>query len=450
MKSKGLLFSAALLAVLGGVIFWSERQKESEEKKGPKDAPPKILSIPLDQMRTVQVQRIGKAQTTLIKSGDRWTMTAPSPFPLDEEAVNSLTTALSSVESDRVVEENVSDLMPYGLANPYLQVTVTKADGKVEKLLVGDDVPTGGSTYVKTKDAPKLYTIAGFVKTSLDKTAQDLRDRRLVIFEQTKITRVQVQVKGQTVEFGKNAESNWQIIKPRPLRADSTVVDELVRKVKDAKMDASLTPDDEKTQAKDFAAGQPVAVVIVSDASGDHRLEIKKKGENAYAKGTSAEGAYKVNAELNSLDKGIDEYRNKKVFEFAWDDPTKVDVGGKLYEKKDAKWTSGGKQMDNESIQKLVDNLRGLQATRFNDNPPANSGEPLYRFTVTSKDGSRVEKVAIYKSGNDYMARREGDPSGYLFELSKFGELETAVKGIKEAAPEKKDDKKGEKKDGKK
>ncbi len=450
MKSKGLLLSAALLAVLGGVIFWSEKQKESDEKKGPKDAPPKIVSIPLDQIRTIQVQRIGKPQTMLMKSGDKWTMTAPEPLPLDEDTVNSLTTAVSSVESDRLVEDSVSDLAPYGLANPYLQVTVTKADGKVEKLLVGDDVPTGGSTYVKTKDSPKLYTIASYVKTNLDKTAQDLRDRRLIIFDQTKLTRVQVQVKGQTIEFGKNAESNWQIIKPKPLRADSTVVDELVRKIKEAKMDASLTPDDEKNQAKDFAAGQPVAVVIVSDASGDHRLEIKKKGENAYAKGTSAAGAYKVNAELNALDKGIDEYRNKKIFEFAWDDPTKLDVGGKLYEKKDAKWTSGGKQIDSESIQKLVDNLRGLQASKFNDNPPANAGEPLYRLTVTSKDGSRVEKVSVHKSGNDYMARRDGDPSGYVFEQSKFSELETAVKGVKEAAPEKKDGKKEEKKDGKK
>lgn len=446
MKGKGLVISAALLAVLGAVVFWSEKQKEAEEKKGPKDAPPKILSLPVEQIRQVRIQRIGKPQTAIAKSGDKWVMTEPQNWPLDEDAVNSLLSTLSSLESDRLVEENVSDFSQYGLANPYLQVEVTKTDGASVRLLVGDDVPTGGSAFVRLKDAPRLYTVAGYVKSSLDKTAQDLRDRRLVIFDQTKITRVQVQSKGSAFEFGKNAESDWQIIKPRPLRADASAVDELIRKLKDAKMDSNLTPEDERAQAKEFAAAQPVAVAIVTDAVGEHKLEIRKKGDNVYARGTSAEGAYKVSSDLSSLDKGLDEYRNKKVFEFGWDDPTKVEANGVVYEKKDDKWRAGGKQMDAESVQKLVDQLRGLQATRFNDNPPANPGEALQRFTVTSKNGSRVEKVALYKAGADYLALRDGDPTGYVLEAAKYTELETAVKGVKEEAPPAKEEKKDAKK----
>jgi len=38
----------------------------------------------------------------------------------------------------RLIEEKTSDLAPYGLASPALEVVVTKKDGKTEDLLVGD------------------------------------------------------------------------------------------------------------------------------------------------------------------------------------------------------------------------------------------------------------------------------------------------------------------------
>ena len=67
-------------------------------------------------------------------------------------------------------------------------------------------------------------------KSQLDKTAQDLRDKRLLIFEADKLTRVELTAKGQHVEFGRNDEKEWQIVKPKPQRADNGQVEELVRK----------------------------------------------------------------------------------------------------------------------------------------------------------------------------------------------------------------------------
>ena len=72
-------------------------------------------------------------------------------------------------------------------------------------------------------------------------------------FNQDKLTAVAVTGKGRRVEFGKNAQGDWQITKPKPMRADSLQVDDLVRKLKDAKMDLTSANSDPKAAAAQFA-----------------------------------------------------------------------------------------------------------------------------------------------------------------------------------------------------
>ena len=102
-------------------------------------------------------------------------------------------------------------------------MTVTKKDGKTQDFLIGDDTPTGGGAYAKLASDPRVFTVASYVKTSLDKTPKDLRDKRLLTFDSDKLTRVELQPpRAQTVEFGKNNQNDWQILKPKPLRADGS------------------------------------------------------------------------------------------------------------------------------------------------------------------------------------------------------------------------------------
>ena len=105
-------------------------------------------------------------------------------------------------------------------------------------------------------------------------------------------------------------------------------VDALVSKLKDAKMD--LTDPDE--DAKKFAAIAPkVATATVTDAGGTQTLEVRRdKDKNVYAKSSAVEGIYKVDSDLgDALDKGLDDFRNKKLFDFGFSDPTKIDRQGR-------------------------------------------------------------------------------------------------------------------------
>jgi hypothetical protein len=146
------------------------------------------------------------------------------------------------------------------------------------------------------------------------------------------------------------------------------------------------------------------------------------------------EGIFKVPNDLgDALDKGLDDFRNKKLFDFGFSDPTKIELKNAVYTKSGDKWMSGAKTLDNTSVQSLIDKLRDLTATKFADK---GAGDPVFEVTVTSDSGKKVEKVTIRKQGSDYFAQREGEPSIYELDGKSVDDLEAAASGVKEAAPE--------------
>ncbi len=313
---------------------------------------------------------------------------------------------------------------------------------KTQDFYLGDDTPTNSGSYAKLANDAHVYTVGSFVKTSLEKTPSDLRDKRLLTFDQDKLTRVDLQpANGETIEFGKNNQNDWTILKPKPLRADGSQVEDVIRKLKDAKMDTAVSAEDAKKAAAAYAAGTKVAVATVTDASGSQTLDVRKeqhdKDKTYYAKSSAVDGVYKVTADLgDGLDKKLDDFRNKKLFDFGWTDPNKEQVGKATYDKVGEKWMNGSKQMDSSSVQSLVDKLRDLAATKFVET--GGNGAPVLELMVSSNSGKRIEKVSIIKEGDAYFAKRENEPSIYELDGKAVDDLQKAGGEVKEFQPPKK------------
>lgn len=434
MKPKGLLIAVVLLAVLSGVVLWSNKKQAAATKSPTDTTTTKILSIPDGDFQEIREKKLTGEVLDLRRDTGKWRIAEPQPLAADQDSVSSMIGNLSNLNADKVIEENAADLKPYGLDVPTLDIVVTKKDGKTAEILVGDDVPTGSGAYAKLADNPRVFTIGSFVKTGLDKKPDDLRDKRLLTFDSDKLTRVELQAKGQTIEFGKNSSNEWQILKPQPLRADSSQVDTLVSKLKDAKMDLA-NPDADA--AKKFAAAPRIALATVSDSSGTQTLEVHKttdKDKTYYAKSSAVEGVYKVPSDIgDALDKARDDFRNKKIFDFGFSDPNRLEVKGVTYTKSGDKWMSGSKTMDNSSVQNLIDKLRDFSSTKFADK---GGGDPALDVTVASNSDKRVEKVSIKKQGDHYFAQRENEPSIYEVDAKAVEDIQKAASDVKEAAPE--------------
>jgi hypothetical protein len=443
MKLRGLLSAAAVLAALLGGLYWSNRHKASEDTsvKASPDAAPKILSVEKAGVTRLAIRRKDQPELSVVRNDSgTWQITAPKPLAADQDAVSGLLTLLSPLNSDRLIEEKASDLSKYGLATPALEVDITLADNKTQKLLIGDQTPSGSNYYAAVGGEPRLYTIATYSKSGLDKTADDLRDKRLLTADFDKVSQIELvglkPGKKEDITFARDKDS-WQILKPQPYRAETYQVENLIRSLKDARMESNPA-DEEVVNAAVFKSAVPFAIAKVTGASGTQQLELRKAKEDYYAKTSVLPDVYKVPAAIGSgLDKSLDDFRNKKVFDFGFQDPNRVEIheGAKSYfltHSGSDWWGPDGKKLDESSVQALLSKLRDLSAEAF---PDSGFTTPTMEITVTSNDNKRVEKVAVAKNGEKYLAKRENEPALYELAASAVPDLEKAAAEVKPAAP---------------
>jgi hypothetical protein len=442
MKIHSLVIAAFVLAVLTGFLYWSNRHKPADDtSKISADTPPAILKLDQNSITRLELKKEDSAPVVLAKpgSGD-WQITQPKPYRADQSAVDGVTSALSSLNSERLVEDKAANLQTFGLDHPTLEVDLTEKDNKSQKLLLGDNTPASSGVYAMLEGDPRVFTIASYTKTSLDKGVNDLRDKRLLPVDADKVSRVELVRKNEDIEFGRNKD-DWQILKPKPMRADDLQVGDLVRDLTDAKMD--LSADSKTSGSKDaaaaFAKGTPVATAKLTDESGTDELQVRKNKNDYYAKSSAVEGVYKVDSSLGTqVDKGLSDFRAKKVFDFGYTQPDKIELhnGSKSYflahgTGGSEDWWSNGKKMDFANVDSVISDLRDLSATSF---PNSGFSNPTIEATVVSNDGKRTETVQFEKTGDHYIAKRQNDPSLYELSGSSVDNLLKAADGLKPAA----------------
>jgi len=438
MKFRGLLIAVVVLVILGGVLYWSSHRKTPP---APATATLPIVRVDPASVTAITITQKDAAPVTLTRTGaNKWQITAPKATLADANTVSGVLSNLNPLPSQRVIADKATDLSPYGLQNPLVTVDLIEKNNKTEKILLGDDTPTGDAVYVALAGSPKVFTAASYIKNSLNKSFDDLRDKRLLPIDSASVTTIDLDRKPEPVDFGR-VQNGWQIEKPEPYRTDTFQVEDLLTQLTSAKMDTLTTPE---AAEKAFAHATPVATAKITGSAGTDTLEVRKDKDDYYAKSSMLPGVYKIDSDnstalAEALNRSLDDFRNKQVFGFGYTDPDKIEyhAGSTSLTLTHAGtiWTSNGQKMDTESAESLVSALRDLAATKF-----VTSGytKPDIDITVTWGGGEKTSHVEIQKIQDGGIAKRDDGPSLYHLDAVTLNELTTAVKGVKPAAPLKK------------
>jgi hypothetical protein len=433
MKFRGLIAAAVVLLALGGVLYWSEHHKPAENSASSSNTPA-IVKVDPAAVTGVTIKTKGAEPVVLSKSGSNWQISAPTPAAADSGAVTGMLSTLAPLSSVRVIEDKATNLAEYGLSDPSVELDIT-TNNKTTRVLLGDNTPTGDDVYAAVAGDPRVFTATASAKTSIDKSENDLRDKRLIPVDSSSVSEIQLNRKGEAIQFGR-AQNGWQLQKPQAYATDSYQVDDLLQQVTTAKWDPSVTP---QKAASTWAHAQPFASVTLTSKSGTDTLDVRKEQEDYYAKSSALGKTYKVDPSLApalsaALSHNLDDFRNKQLFNFGYTDPDKIEYrsGSTNLTLTHAgnDWWSNGRKMDAESVEAVVTALRDLSASKFVD---SGFNAPTIDIAVTSGNGKRVEKAQLQKTADGVIGKREDNPSLYFFETTAVDNLTKALAGVKPA-----------------
>ena len=284
--SKSSVFTR--LADGGKVFLAGSYTVEALTDKQPDELRDKtVLSIPRDKIESVRITR-ASGVLTLTKVGSKWELSEPLKAPTDEFAADGIVDALSSLKADKFVAAGASDLKGYGLDAPRLTVEIRAVGGAQYGLRIGKEASAGSTVYAARIADNDVVEIAKATFDSLNKTAGDLRSKKLLDVQTDAVERISVVTRKVRWEVRKSG-SDWIFVHPTPnQKADAVDVDNAIL---DATGSADRWVADNPSDADLGRYGllQPEATVSITVKGGTvKKLELGKKTSSGdrYARGT--------------------------------------------------------------------------------------------------------------------------------------------------------------------
>ena len=437
---KGLRSTIALVVVLAGLgayiyfVTWKQPDTPDSGKKLEK-----VFTVASDKIDEIKVTSSGGEGASAKKEGGTWKLVEPAAAA-DESELSGLANTLASVDMVRVVDENPSNLNDYGLSNPRA-VVAFKAEGDKDyrRLLLGEKTPTGSDLFAKRNDEKKVFLIAAFQESSLNKSPFDLRDKNVLKVERDKIDGVDLSAGSQTLKIAKDG-ADWRLKSPVDVKADYGTVEGLIGRFQTARMKAITTENASAADLKKYGFDKPQASVDLHAGSSKATLLIGGKADDTSVYARDASKPMVVTVESSLLDeikKGPDDYRRKDLFEFRPYNANHIEIthNGQTAVFDRVKSATEGKpdtwhraspnagDVDKDKFDAFLGRISNMRAEKF---VPSAAGtgldKPALTVVVKFDDNKKEERVTFGQSGQDVHAARPGEPGAAKTDTADFNE----------------------------
>ena len=168
-------------------------------------------ALKFDQSKADGIEIVHDGTTALAKSGSEWAVTKPYKARADFAGAEAVLTSLSSLQMQKIVENDAKDLAKYGLDKPDATITVNGGSTRASLALGKKD---GDSVYARDLSRPIVFTIPATAAGDLEKDASALRRKDMFDGRSFNATRVELKRGGETLSFdkskGKDGKDVWK------------------------------------------------------------------------------------------------------------------------------------------------------------------------------------------------------------------------------------------------
>lgn len=426
MRARYTALLALILAGLVAYLYFVESKREAEGEKKQT-----ILDVHAEDVGGLTLT-YGDHEIALEQRDGAWHLTKPVEAAADEVAVKNLIRAIAEADAKKTIDDPPPDLLPFGLAPPFVVITLTTKDGTaLPTLKVGKTTAVSFSTYVQRGDRPTIYLAPSSFRTGVDKQPKDLRDKTIVAFDDADVTALTLQGAGAPLVQLAKKNGDWWIEQPAAYRADNNAVRALLSTLRNLR-------------ATDFANDNPAPADLATYGLAPAQRELTvqlgaDKGVTLQVGTSTDQGIYVRAADrptvfvvgkwvTSELGKGVNELRDKTLLTF---DPTaarriavtRADGSTFTLESKDGKWTLSGSDTEPNALTAstfvgALSRLAGTQVLAESAPDLATYGlaAPALTISVTGPDDKPIGTVRLgtitpNPPATQYTAQREGDPA---------------------------------------
>jgi hypothetical protein len=435
---RGLKSTLALLIVLVGLGAYIYFVTLKQPADGGSSQPKVFAALATDKIDEITLKSESGDVTTVKKESGAWQIVSPVAAKAAESEISAITNALGQLEIVRVIEENPANLADFGLATPRLDVEF-KTEGKpAGHLQIGEKTPTGASLYAKREDEKRVFLIAAYQETSLNRSTFELRDKTLIALARDKILGVDITSGGKTIKLAKN-DNDWRITSPINARADYSTSEGILGRVETAQMKSIVADNATPADLKKYGLDKPATTVSVNLAGSTNVIALGGKADDGgiYARDVAKPMVVTVESTFaDDFKKSLEDFRRRDTFEFrafnanraelTWDGKTltleKVKGEGDSPDTWKRSGVASG-DADKAKVETLLTGLADIRATSFKDTTTGTGlNAPALTVKVKFDDSKKEESVTFGKSGNDVYAARPDDPGASMVEAEKLTE----------------------------
>lgn len=401
-----------ILAGLAGYLYFIELPAEQREEKQESEQK-HILPFPETAITGLSITTAqGPVEFKLTEPG-KWSIVAPLQTDADNREVQAFIRALVTGAVTRTVDEQATQLAPFGLEQPVTTLTVT-AGTQQETISIGDSGPLSNTLYVLRASDRRVLLTNLAPRDFINKSLMTFRRKELLRFVQNDVERVRLTYPTTEIvlyNMSKDKPSpSWKIRYPIEAEADQNEVRSLMFRLEDLKALGIIDPGPERDAiAKTLSA--PKVKVTVHTAAGDQSVRLyqpnPQSGE-AIAETTADAPLYRINPGLiKDLTKELFNLQDKRLLGLDYTDIAMLSVKTREHQyvliNETGQWVLEDRPTEKVSqdaadlFVSRVANLPAEERVMKQSAPLAPYGllAPAAEFVATGKDGKTTGKLTL-------------------------------------------------------
>ena len=172
---------------------------------------PKLVEITEPQVQQVTITK-PDGKIVLVKSGKDWKVTEPSAMPADENEVQRIVSALTSLRAAEFVSENIAEASQYQLDQPRYSATLSAASPTTLPIGIAATAPatapatqpsvtikfgryedvTKENVMVLSSQTPAIAKVSATIIATLNKKPLELRDRKVLDVDPAQVSTITI------------------------------------------------------------------------------------------------------------------------------------------------------------------------------------------------------------------------------------------------------------------